>query len=97
MGRTKLFLLLLAMLIAMALVALNSRPVEIELALFKLQWPLGLALVVALAIGLTAGVLMRGAWIAELLGERGRLRRALKSAEAKARAQVIGEHEAPRG
>lgn len=89
MGRTKFILLLLiAVVLAMLFVTLNSQTVTIELALLSLRLPLGLAVVTAIAIGLIAGVLMRGAWVAELLSERGRLRRALKAAEAKARTQA---------
>ena len=48
--------------------------------------PLGLALVVAFVAGLVAGLIWRVYWVAELLNERGRLRRALRLAEQKARA-----------
>jgi uncharacterized membrane protein YciS (DUF1049 family) len=43
----------------------------------------GLALVIAFAAGLFAGALVRAAWIARLLFERGRLRNALRTAEAR--------------
>ncbi len=93
MGRKRFLLLLLIVAVAaMLFVALNAGVVTVELAVVSLNAPLGLALVIALAIGLVVGVLMRGAWVAELLSERGRLRRALKAAEAKVRAQA-GEHE----
>lgn len=93
MGRNRfLLLLLVAVMMAMLFVALNSGVVTVELAVISLSAPLGLILVIALALGLVAGVLMRGAWVAELLSERGRLRRALKAAEAKARAEA-GERE----
>jgi uncharacterized integral membrane protein len=91
MGRTK-FLLLLAIVVVLAMlfVALNPHTTAIELALFSLDLPLGLALVIATATGVVIGVLMRGRWVAELLAELGRLRRALKSAEASARAHSAG-------
>lgn len=89
MGRNRfLLLLLIALVAAMLFVALNAGVVTVELALFSLNAPLGLVLVIALALGMIAGVLMRAAWVTELLSERGRLRRALKVAEAKARAQA---------
>lgn len=98
MGRTKfLLLLLLATLLAMVFVALNSQSIVIELALLSLRLPLGLALVIAVVVGLVAGMLLRGAWVAELLSERGRLRRALKAAEAKARMHATGTEREPRG
>ena len=99
MGRKKfLLLLLVVMALAMVFVALNPQTVAIELAVVSWQLPLGLALVIAAAAGLITGVLMRAAWMAELLSERGRLRRALKAAEAKVRAQAAGsEHEHARG
>ena len=96
MGRTKfLLLLLIVVVLAMVFVAMNSRVVAIELALFNLSLPLGLALVVAIALGVVIGVSMRGRWVAELLAERGRLRRALKSAEASARARAVGRESVP--
>jgi hypothetical protein len=42
--------------------------------------------VVAFVIGLLAGLFWRVYWVAELLDERGRLRRALRAAETRARA-----------
>jgi hypothetical protein len=35
---------------------------------------------------LILGIFVKGLWVTELLGERGRLRRALKAAEAQVRA-----------
>lgn len=83
-------LLFVAALLAMVLVAMNAQVVAVELALFNIKISLGLALIVAIAVGVVAGVLMRGIWVAELLAERGRLRRALKAAEATARTQAAG-------
>ncbi len=95
MGRKRfLLLLLLAVVAAMLFVVMNSGMVTVELAVVSLSAPLGLMLVIAMAVGLIAGVLMRGAWVAGLLSERGRLRRALKAAEARARAQA-DERESP--
>lgn len=86
MGRKRFIaVLLLAMLAALLFAALNPQAVDIELAVMQLHAPLGIVLIVVLALGLAAGVLMRGKWVAELLSERGRLRRALKAAEAKTR------------
>jgi uncharacterized integral membrane protein len=91
MGRTKfLLLLLIVVVVAMIFVALNTQSIGVELALFNIELPLGLALIIATALGVVIGVSMRGRWVAELLAERGRLRRALKSAEASARARAVG-------
>jgi hypothetical protein len=50
-------------------------------------------LVVAFVAGLVAGLIWRVYWVAELLNERGRLRRALRIAEQKARtASATQEH-----
>jgi len=79
MGRKRFFtLLLLAMFVALVFAALNPQSVQVELAFMQMHLPLGIALVIASAIGLVVGVLMRGAWIEELLSDRVRLRRALK-------------------
>jgi len=82
-----LFLFLAAVLAFMALLisAMNPARVDIELAFIRITLPLGLALVIALVAGLLAGLLSRAYWIAELLQERGRLRRALRLAEFRVR------------
>ena len=67
--------------------AMNADRVEVELAFLRIATPLGLALVVAFAAGLVAGLIWRVYWVAELLNERGRLRRALRLAEQRARAR----------
>lgn len=86
MLRTKfIVLLLIIMVLAMVFVALNPQSVTLELAWFNFKLRLGLLMVITFAIGLLVGVMIRGAWVADLLSERGRLRRALKAAEAKAR------------
>jgi uncharacterized integral membrane protein len=73
--------------------ALNARPVEIEFAFGKLSAPLGLVLVSVLVLGLVIGALLRGVWVATLLTERGKLRRALRVAEARVRASAASrEH-----
>ncbi len=77
--------LALAALLALVVSALNSGRVEIELAFGRVVSPLGFALVIAFTVGLLAGLAWRVYWVAELLGERGRLRRALRLAESKAR------------
>lgn len=82
--------LFLSLIVAVALVALlvsamNPVRVDVELAFIRITAPLGLVLVVSLAVGLLVGLASRAYWIAELLQERGRLRRALRLAESKAR------------
>lgn len=96
MSRT-LFLLSLAAaaLVALLVTAMNAGHVDVELAFARFGAPLGLALVVAFTVGLLAGLAWRSYWVAELLSERGRLRRALRLAESQARASAAGG-EAPR-
>ncbi|MGE0190339.1 MAG: LapA family protein [Steroidobacteraceae bacterium] len=92
MSRTKFFLLLiLVLLLAMGFVALNPQMVVTEFAVVQVQLRLGVVLIIALALGLIIGVLLRVLWVAELLRERGRLRRALRVAESKARAMANTE------
>jgi uncharacterized integral membrane protein len=85
--------LILAALIALLISAMNQDVVDIEFALLRLRTPIGLALVVAFVIGLLTGLVWRVSWVAELLSERGRLRRALRIAEAKVRAQAVVSEE----
>jgi uncharacterized integral membrane protein len=86
-----LFSVALAALLAMLIAAMNPARVDVELAFARISAPLGLSLVVAFVIGLLAGNFWRIYWVAELLNERGRLRRALRLAEARARATAAGE------
>jgi uncharacterized integral membrane protein len=81
--------IVLAALLALLISAMNSGRVEIELAFGRLVSPLGLALVVAFVAGLIFGLASRVYWVAELLNERGRLRRALRLAEASARSSAL--------
>lgn len=76
-------LLLLAFVLALFCVALNPNLVLLELGVVTLQIRQGVLLVLVLIIGLLIGVALQAKWIAELLAERGRLRRALKAAETK--------------
>ncbi len=77
--------LVLVMLTALVFTALNPQSVELELAFVQLHLRLGVALIIALALGLLLGIFIKGLWVTELLSERGRLRRALKAAEAQVR------------
>ena len=86
------FSVALAALVALLVSAMNLDHVEVELAFLRIATPLGLALVVAFVAGLVAGLIWRIYWVAELLNERGRLRRALRLAEQKARAAAAGEN-----
>lgn len=96
MGRFTFPLFLIALGVAALLFAgLNYEQVTIEFAFARVSTSVGLALVVTLAIGLLIGILVRGAWVAELLSERGRLRRALKAAETKARNAALEQNPAP--
>jgi len=87
MARGKFFaVLVIVMLAALIFTALNPQSVQLELAFVQVNLRLGLMLVIALALGLLLGIFVKGLWVAELLSERGRLRRALKAAEAQVRA-----------
>jgi uncharacterized integral membrane protein len=79
--------LLVAACIAVLITAMNAGRVEIELAFARLSSSLGVALVVAFTTGLLAGLAWQMKWVAQLWSERGRLRRALRIAEAKARSE----------
>lgn len=86
MAQVKLIALLsLAFVLALLCVALNPDLVLIELGVVTIQMRQGVILIVALIIGLLLGVALHAKWIAQLLAERGRLRRALKAAETKLR------------
>jgi len=83
MSTRLLILLAVAMLLAMLLVGMNAQLVAVNLAVWQGEIRLGVALVLCLATGLILGVALRAGWIGNLLRERGRLRRALKSAESR--------------
>lgn len=84
--------LVLAALIALFISAMNQESVAIELAFLKVRSSLGLALVVAFVVGLLAGLFWRIAWVAELLSERGKLRRALRVAETRVRSEAAAKN-----
>lgn len=81
--------LIIAALLSLLVTALNPERVHIELGAVQFDATLGLTLVCVFVIGLLAGVLWRVQWVAELLSERGRLRRALRIAESRARADAV--------
>jgi uncharacterized integral membrane protein len=74
-------LLLLAA--AVLFTALNQQHFEVDVAVARFGVSSGLALLIAFAAGLLAGAVWRSAWIARLLADRGRLRNALRLAEAR--------------
>ncbi|HEX9207173.1 MAG TPA: LapA family protein [Steroidobacteraceae bacterium] len=75
--------LLLLFAVAILFTALNQQRFEVDVAFAKFVVSSGLALVIAFAAGLVAGALWRSTWIARLLSERGRLRHAVRLAEAR--------------
>jgi uncharacterized integral membrane protein len=81
------FLLVLAMLFA----ALNQQHFDVDVAFLKFGVSSGLALLLAFAAGLLAGAFVRSRGVAVLLAERGRLRRALRLAEARLGSATPGE------
>ena len=79
------FIIALLLLLAAAVLftALNQQHFEIDFALARFTVSSGVALLITFAAGLLAGALWRSNWIARLLAERGRLRNALRLAEAR--------------
>ena len=73
------FLVVLAMLFA----ALNRQRFDVDVAFLTFEVSSGLALLIAFSAGLLAGAFARARWVAALLAERGRLRQALRLAEAR--------------
>jgi uncharacterized integral membrane protein len=71
--------------VGLAISALNATRIDVELAFVRISTPLGAALIAAFTLGLLAGLLWQGRWVAQLLTERGRLRRELRLAEARTR------------
>ena len=68
---------------AVLFTALNQQHFEVDLAVARFGVSSGLALLITFAAGLLVGALWRSAWIARLLADRGRLRNALRLAEAR--------------
>jgi len=82
--RVALWIALLLLVVAGVLfAALNQQYFEIDIGFARFGVSSGLALLITFAAGLLAGALWRSAWIARLLSERGRLRSALRLAEAR--------------
>jgi uncharacterized integral membrane protein len=77
--------LVLAAGVAVVVTAMNAGRVDLELAFVHFDSPLGIVLVVTFTLGMLIGLFWRVSWIASLLNERGRLRRALRLAEDRAR------------
>jgi len=76
-------LLVFLVTLAMLFTALNRQVFDVDIAYAKFEVSSGLALLIAFSTGLLAGALARARWVAELLAERGRLRNALRLAEAR--------------
>jgi uncharacterized integral membrane protein len=76
-GIVLVFLFVLALLFT----ALNQQVFDVDVAFAEFEVSSGLALLIAFSAGLLAGGFARSRWVAELLAERGRLRRALRLAE----------------
>lgn len=77
------FVLAFLVVLAMLFTALNQQLFEVDIAFLEFEVSSGLALLIAFAAGLLAGAFARARWVAELLAERGRLRQALRLAEAR--------------
>lgn len=74
--------IVLLMALAVIFTALNQQRFNVDVAFARFEVSSGLALLIAFAAGLLAGAFWRSSWIARLLAERGRLRNALRRAEA---------------
>ena len=85
LGSAVAFLFLAAILFA----ALNRQRFEVDFAFLSFEVSSGLALVIVFCAGLLAGAWWRSNWIARLLAERGRLRNALRLAEARRPAGTV--------
>ncbi len=77
----------IVLLVALAVIftALNQQRFAVDVAIARFEVSSGLALLIAFSAGLLGGALWRSHWIARLLSERGRLREALRLAEARRR------------
>jgi uncharacterized integral membrane protein len=75
--------IVLLVLLAVLFTALNRQSFDVDILMARFTVSSGLALLIAFAAGLLAGALVRSRWIALLLAERGRLRKALRLAEAR--------------
>ena len=74
---------LLLVTLAVIFTALNRQHFDVDIAFAEFEVSSGLALTIAFAAGVLGGALWRSTWIARLLAERGRLRNALRRAEAR--------------
>ena len=75
--------IVLLVVLAVLFTALNRQRFDVDVLMARFTVSSGLALLIAFAAGLLAGALVRSHWIARLLAERGRLRHALRLAEAR--------------
>jgi uncharacterized integral membrane protein len=75
--------IVLLFVLAVLFTALNRQRFDVDLLMARVAVSSGLALIIAFAAGLLAGALWRSHWVARLLAERGRLRHALRLAEAR--------------
>lgn len=74
---------LLLVTLAVIFTALNRQDFDVDIAFAEFEVSSGLALTIAFAAGVLGGALWRSTWVARLLAERGRLRNALRRAEAR--------------
>lgn len=74
---------IMLVMLAVIFTALNRQHFDVDIAFAEFEVSSGLALTIAFAAGLLGGALWCSAWIARLLAERGRLRNALRRAEAR--------------
>ena len=75
--------IVLLVVLAVLFTALNRQRFDVDVLMARFTVSSGLALIIAFSAGLLAGALWRSNWIARLLAERGRLRNALRLAEAR--------------
>ncbi len=75
--------IVLLVVLAVIFTALNQQRFAVDFAMVRFDVSSGLALLIAFSAGSLGGALWRSNWIARLLAERGRLREALRLAEAR--------------
>lgn len=83
------FILVVALAASAFFTSLNPGDIQLDLAFTSITSPLGLAFVIALAIGWLLGILSALTWIIRVSAERRRLRAELKEAQASASSLAV--------
>lgn len=83
------FVLVVALAVSAFFTSLNPGEIQLDLAFTSIASPLGLAFVVALAIGWLLGILSALTWVMRISAERRRLRAELKKSQASASSLAV--------